>query len=209
MNLTNPQRVAKLLTNLGERPHDIPRYLGSLPVWGRRPIDLQLPWWSFAAIDFMEKHCTGTERVFEFGTGGSTVFFAERCQSVKAVEDNAEWYSVVVEAVKAKALDNVELLMRHFDFIKSEGFEHSEYLSALDGDPFDIIVIDGQDWRAEERPVCFQRAERFIKPGGIIVVDDSWRYAQLRTTSAAKSVKTFESVGPCRTGVTSTDIYQY
>lgn len=209
MNLSNSQRVMKLLGNLSTRPGDIPRYVRNLPFWGHKPIDVNLPWWSFAAIDFMDSYCSGKESVFEYGTGGSTVFFAQRCKDVTSVEDDASWYSVVDSVIASRALGNVELLMRPFDFHKPVGFEQSEYVTSLGGKNFDIIVIDGQDWKATERPVCFKRAEQHVKPGGIIVVDDSWRYPQLRTSSSAKSVRTFESVGPCRVGVTSTDVYQY
>ena len=57
--------------------------------------------------------------------------------------------------------------------------------------------------------MCFERAENQIKPGGIIVIDDSWRYPGLRKKNRAKEFREFRSVGPCRPGVTSTDVYFY
>ena len=48
-----------------------------------------MPWWSFSAIDFMSKQCRADQDVFEFGSGGSTLFFAKRCKTVTAVEDDA------------------------------------------------------------------------------------------------------------------------
>ena len=61
------------------------------------------------------------------------------------------------------------------------------------------------------RADCFKRAESNITPGGIIVVDDSWfpDCAALRNSNRAKRVRMFESTGPCRIGVTSTDVYFY
>ena len=44
---------------------------------------------------------------------------------------------------------------------------------------------------------------------GIVVVDDSWRYPGLRRNHRAKELKIFQSVGPCRPGVTSTDVFFY
>ena len=52
-------------------------------------------------------------------------------------------------------------------------------------------------------------AEECVAPGGIIVVDDSWRYRQLRDSARAGEVQIFESVGPGRFGVTSTDVFLY
>jgi predicted O-methyltransferase YrrM len=112
------------------------------------------------------------------------------------------------EEVARAELRNVELRLHPFDFLKPVAFDSSAYLHALDR-THDLIVVDGQDWTYDVRPECFVRAEKFIRPGGVIVVDDSWRYRQLRTANNARAVKTFEGVGPCRVGVTSTDLYYY
>jgi hypothetical protein len=48
-----------------------------------------------------------------------------------------------------------------------------------------------------------------VKPGGIIVLDDSWRYAAPRLRNKAKRFEVFESVGPCRPGCTTTDVFFY
>ena len=74
---------------------------------------------------------------------------------------------------------------------------------------FDIIVVDGSEEWTQVRPICFQKAEARMKWGGIIVVDDSWRYPGLRERNRAKSLRIFQSVGPCRPGVTSTDVFFY
>ena len=49
---------------------------------------------------------------------------------------------------------------------------------------YDLVAIDGEDhfgpdstWSA--RVLYFERAQSFIKPNGIIVVDDSWRYPEI------------------------------
>jgi hypothetical protein len=74
---------------------------------------------------------------------------------------------------------------------------------------FNVIVVDGTEWTPNVRPICFRSAEEQVAPGGIIVVDDSWRYRQLRQRNRAKRFQIFESVGPARFGVTSTDVYFY
>lgn len=53
------------------------------------------------------------------------------------------------------------------------------------------------------------RAQKWINQGGIIIVDDSWRYPEIVKHSKAQSILSFESVGPSRMGVTSTDIHLY
>ena len=78
-----------------------------------------------------------------------------------------------------------------------------------------VIVIDGEDnfgpesnWSARES--CFRLAEQWVcKNGGLIIVDDSWRYPALRRETNAKQMVIHESIGPCRVGVTSTDFHYY
>jgi hypothetical protein len=48
-----------------------------------------------------------------------------------------------------------------------------------------------------------------MKAGCIILVDDFWRYEELLSSHSAQSVQVFESVGPCRIGVTSTAMFFY
>jgi hypothetical protein len=208
MKLSNRQRLTKLAENLISHPSYWMRYIHSVPAWGKRPFDVGLPWWSFAAIDFMESWLTGNEDVFEYGSGGSTLFFSRLSSTVHAVEDHRGWASEVKQRLVSGQLTNTTVYLQEYDFRSPSDFDESSYFKALD-QAYDVIVVDGQDWNFEIRPICFHRAEKYIKPGGVIIVDDSWRYTALRVNNSAKKFEVFESVGPCRYGVTSTDVYFY
>jgi hypothetical protein len=208
MNLSNSKRAWKLVCNLALNPAYVPRYIRHLPIRKLQPLELEIPWWSYGAIDFIARWCSRETKVFEFGTGGSTLFFSQRCRSVKCVEDDSSWFQKVSTRVKETGSKNVDIRLCPFDFRNPSDFERSDYLRALDQE-FDLIVVDGQDWTFNERPICFSRAEEFVCKGGAIVVDDSWRYTSLHVTNRAKSFKVFESVGPSRYGVTRTDVYFY
>jgi hypothetical protein len=209
MNLSNPRRLLKLATSLVRHPRDLPDYCRYHSIHGRLPAEVGLPWWSFGAIRAVKKFCTGAEDVFEFGSGGSTIFLAGLCRSVAAVEDDATWCARMRQELDRRELRNVELRLHPFDFQRPVGFAESDYLRAVSGQTYDLIVVDGQDWTYDVRPMCFARAEQQIRPGGLIVVDDSWRYPQLREQHRARSVQHCEGVGPCRVGVTSTDLFYY
>lgn len=209
MHGTVPQKIARVLANLALNPHYIPRCVSHNLVNGRTPLDLEMPWFSYAAIDFLEKFLQPHMSVCEYGSGGSTIFFARRTRSVFSIEDNKGWHDLVTHRVREKQLGNVHIELHPFDFKNPAGFEHSAYLQAMPDEKFDVIVVDGSEEWTQVRPICFEKAERHIKPGGIIVVDDSWRYPTLRTQNRAKRFKTFKSVGPCRPGVTSTDVFFY
>ena len=209
MHGTVPQKIGRVVANLVLHPGYIPRCVVHNLLNGKTPLDLQLPWFSYAAIDFLEQFLKPNMAVCEYGSGGSTLFFARRVASVFSIEDNAKWFDLVSRRLEQNSLQNADLRLHPFDFKNPVAFEKSEYLHAMPERPFDVIVVDGSEEWTQVRPICFQLAETRIKPGGIIVVDDSWRYPTLRQRNRAKQVRIFQSVGPCRPGVTSTDIFFY
>ena len=209
MHGTIPQKVGRVIGNLLLHPQYIPRCVNHNFLNGKTPLDLEVPWFSYAAIDFLEKFLRPSMNVCEYGSGGSTLFFSRRTKSVYSIEDNQKWYDLVSKRLQQKGVSNVTLTLHPFDFKNPAGFENSEYLNAIPDEKFDVIVVDGSEEWTQVRPACFQKAERRIKDGGIIVVDDSWRYPKIRNNHHAREFKIFQSVGPCRPGVTSTDVFFY
>ena len=209
MHGTLPQKIGRVLGNLALHPQYISRCITHNVLGDKTPLDLEIPWFSYAAIDFLDGFLKANMDVFEYGSGGSTLFFAQRVHSVFSVEDNPEWHERVCRRLAEKSVRNVQVVLCPFDFKNPVGFEASEYLNRLPAQKFDVLVIDGSEEWKQVRPVCFKLAEERVKPGGIIVVDDSWRYQSLRENHHAKRVEVFQSVGPCRPGVTSTDIFFY
>lgn len=209
MQLTTFQRVCKLGGNLLGTPANLPRYISQNILVRSSPLDLELPWFSYGAIDFLMTFLRPDTAVFEFGSGGSTIFFARRCAQVDSVEDDPVWAARVRDRATRLGLTNARIAQCPFNFVNPEGFEQSAYLGQVRRGFYDVIVVDGADNDYTIRPICFRAAENQIKPGGIIVVDDSWRYTDLRTAHRGRRLEIFESVGPARFGVTSTDVYFY
>jgi precorrin-6B methylase 2 len=209
MHGTVPQKVGRVIGDLLLHPQYITRCLNHNLLNGKTPLDLEVPWFSYAAIDFLESFLRPGMTVCEYGSGGSTLFFSRRTKSVYSIEDNQKWFDLVSQRLQQKSINNVTLKLCPFDFKNPAGFENSDYLQALPDRKFDVIVVDGSEEWTQVRPVCFARAEKRIKEGGIIVVDDSWRYGAIRNNHHARSFKIFQSVGPCRPGVTSTDVFFY
>jgi SAM-dependent methyltransferase len=209
MQGTITKKIARLTTDLLRHPSYIPRCFSQHPLKGASPMDFEVPWFSYAAIDFLEDFLRSEMVGFEYGSGGSTFFLARRIKFLHSVEDNPEWFERVCQELKRKRISNVNIQLRPFDFKNPVGFEQSDYLLTLWKQKFDIIVIDGSEEWTQVRPTCFAHAEGHVRKGGIIVVDDSWRYPGLREKNQAKRFETFKSVGPCRLGVTSTDVFFY
>lgn len=202
-------RMPRVVFHLAFRPGDIPRYLAQSLPSQHTPLTLGIPWWSFGAVDAVSSFITPDMEVFEFGSGGSSIFLAERAKCVTCVEDSEEWTELVRRQAERRGLLNLQVLARPFDFQTAEKFGESSYLAALGEGVYDVIVVDGQEESVQVRPECFWRAERHIKPGGLIVLDDSWRYPQVKAQNTAKHWKDYKGVGCCRRGVTSTCLFFY
>ena len=210
MDLTNSRRTLKLLRAHLTQPRWLLPWLRDNVLARRSPIEMARPWFSYAATEWLAGHVRPAMRIFEYGSGGSTLFFSSRVAAVVSVEDDAAWQTLVTARLAELGRTNVELRHRAFDFTQPRDFASSEYVAAVrDGAPWDIILVDGQDWTFHERPVCFAAAQECVASGGVIIVDDSWRYPQLRATARTDRVSIFESTGPGRLGVTSTDAYFY
>ena len=209
MHGTVSRKIARVVGDLIRHPQYIPRCLQHNLINGKSPLDLEIPWFSYSAVDFLRNFLRTRMTVFEYGSGGSTLFCARRVRSVVSIEDNSAWFARVSERLEREGINNVSLELVPFDFKQPDGFEASGYFRAIERGKFDVIIIDGSEEWTHVRPICFEKAESQVEPGGVIVVDDSWRYPELRQKNRARRHRVFQSVGPCRPGVTSTDVFFY
>lgn len=214
-DVTHLQRGLRLLGALARRPFDLPRYVRYLPAWNRWPADVEQPWMSFGAIDFLRRRLTPTTGIFEFGSGGSSFFFARRAGQVHSVENILEWQQRVATLAKQRGLANLRCDYHPIDITRPDLYPGLSYLSALQPRAHDIIVVDGFcDYQNAEhgllRDLTFDRALACVRrPGGIIVVDDYWRFPAMAARAPAARLTVFESAGPCRYGVTSTAVFEF
>ena len=212
---TTTQRVTRLLSSLARHPQYLGPYLKYLPAWGRQPADVEHPWFSFAAINFLEGYLRPDHRIFEFGSGGSSFFFARRAASVLSVENHAEWQQRVSALAAQRKLANLRCELHVVDTSRPDLYAGLSYFSALQPVPYDVIVVDGYlDFENAPhgllRQVAFERALACVRqPGGIIVVDDYWMFPEMAPLAPTARLTVFESPGPCRYGVTSTAVFEF
>lgn len=116
-----------------------------------------LPWYTYPAIEYLIQFEFKDKRVFEYGCGNSSLFWASRAQSVTSVESDKEWF----EIVETKQLKNQELLFRT---------TQAEYVQAIEekNEDYDAIIIDGK-WRY----YCAVNAVDKLKDDGFIILDNS------------------------------------
>lgn len=133
------------------------------------------PWIVKASIEHIEKHLDYTSRVLEWGSGGSTIWFAKRGLTVTTIEHQWDWHEALTDFCNAKAIFNVIQLYRAA--VPPEFKEYAEAPLHLGVDDYDVIMIDGADGYDRgyvgSRPACARIAARLLAPGGIIILDNS------------------------------------
>ncbi|MFM1748214.1 MAG: hypothetical protein RLZZ188_1880 [Verrucomicrobiota bacterium] len=203
------RKVLRAANHVIANPAEAIRWLRFSVFSRKEPLDLCVPWWSFKAVESITGVLKPTAKVFEFGSGGSSIFMAGRVGTLDSVEDSPIWADKVRARLQSRALHNATIHLRPFDFRESAAFTSSEYLRTLQAHDFDLIIIDGSEYSKPVRDACFWKAEQHLKPGGVIVLDDSWRYPQVFTKNSARKVERHKGLGYCRLGVTETTIFYY
>src|SRR5689334_9267202 len=69
-----------------------------------------VPWQVPDSIYKEAENCQPNDLVLEFGAGGSTVFFAKRCEHVVSIETDPDWAMAVESHLKNLGLDNVDII---------------------------------------------------------------------------------------------------
>jgi predicted O-methyltransferase YrrM len=186
------------------------------------PLEEGLPWVTYEGRAFLRRIMLPGKRVFEFGSGGSTIFAAERVAELVTAEHDREWADRVADEVKRRGLRNWRLLLGEPQ--TSDGPEAPEsdsadprvyrssdpeyrdyhfrdYAASIDEFPegyFDVIMIDGR-----ARPSCFVHALPRLNAGGYLVLDnaerDEYRTIHQQLADLGWEKQDFSGPGPyCR-----------
>jgi len=100
-------------------------------------------------------------RLFEYGSGYSTLFFSELVGNVVSLEYELTWY----EKISKELPKNAKVMLVNNDVDGS----YCRAIHQVDGF-FDVVVVDGRD-----RVNCIRQALDKLNEGGVIVLDDSQR----------------------------------
>lgn len=162
-----------------------------------------IPWYTYPAVDFLEKLVRPEWSVFEYGAGNSTLWWRERCKRVTSVEHDREWTDFLLKrhpeidvkfisrrpptepapdhplARAFKALDMPEHLLKEDKPNRGHGiiFETFEAygleLAAYPKGTFNVVVVDGMC-----RVFSAFMAANCVAEDGLIIFDNSdrWQY---------------------------------
>lgn len=134
------------------------------------------PWLAQGAIRFLEQHLQPSFNGFEWGSGKSTVWLARRVAHLTSIEHDAKWHAEVGDQIRQQGISNVDL--RHIplehdyrDLFSPYYDPLPAYVRAIDEFPaahFDFVLVDGY-----YRQPCALRALPKLKPGGLMVIDNT------------------------------------
>jgi hypothetical protein len=155
---------------------------------------------TFAAIDFLERALAPGLKIFEYGSGGSTLFWLRfRPERVVSVEHDAAWYAALERRLAPGAPVDYRLIpperrapgADRADPADPEGYASSDptwaghsfrrYAAQIDAFPeghFDVVLVDGR-----ARPACLCHSAPRVKPGGWLILDNSDRAYYLERTA--------------------------
>ncbi|HWR26550.1 MAG TPA: hypothetical protein VN316_01600 [candidate division Zixibacteria bacterium] len=147
------------------------------------------PWYAFGAIDYIGELINRNMEVLEFGGGYSTLYWASRVRHVSTIERSQNWCREIGSALCRHNLNNVNLIcFDKFQFLGGEVLNEDKsaeleplvreyiYSANVMANSLDVVVIDDVFRNAVTR-----QSLQFVKPGGIIILDDS-EIEEYRTT---------------------------
>jgi predicted O-methyltransferase YrrM len=145
--------------------------------------DLDVPWWTYRAIDAVDAWLGSRARpirCFEYGSGASTLWLARRADEVLTVEHDAGFAAtlagrlatagnVSMQVIPAVPADRPAVPSAKEGYA---GMDFAGYAAAIDCHEggFDLIVVDGR-----ARQACLAHALPRLRDDGLIVFDNSAR----------------------------------
>ena len=112
-----------------------------------------MPMYTYPCYEWLNSIDWNDSKVFEYGTGYSTIWWQNKNVDYHAVEDNKQWHDMIEDKT------NIEYKPGHHKYIES--------IYKYDF-KFDVIVIDGV-----VRFDCIKPALEKIKDDGIIIFDNT------------------------------------
>ena len=114
MYLTNRKRVQRVLLSLIKTPsYIIPYFKYSLTK--KTPLEIGLPWWSYKSVKKVQSLLNNNQTVFEWGSGGSTIFLCHRVKSIISVENDHNWTTKVNSALSSLNVKNATVIQKEIN----------------------------------------------------------------------------------------------
>ena len=128
------------------------------------------PWVVPAAVGWLSRRIRRDWSVLELGAGRSTPWLARRSERVLSLEDNEHWVAETRLRLGQLGADNVELRR-----LPVERF--ADAVGELEDESLDLVLVDFLESPDALRADAVRAARSKVKPGGLLLLDDSDRPA--------------------------------
>jgi hypothetical protein len=130
------------------------------------------PWLAPGSIQVLERELRPDMAAFEWGSGRSTAWLGARVGSLTSIEHHEGWHATVTGRIVDAGLTAVECrLVPVPDDEAATYWDDTAYVAAIDAfgdESLDLVVVDGV-----YRQHCAWRALAKVRPGGLLLVDDT------------------------------------
>lgn len=130
-----------------------------------QPVDAKgnpIPWVTYASLHFISQKLEDTSfNVFEYGSGNSTLWFAQKAASVVSIEHSPEFYELIKKKLKSYQNVTYQLIALSDNYSKKILDYNQE---------FHVVIIDGRD-----RIECTKNSVHSLRDDGVIIWDNSDR----------------------------------
>jgi hypothetical protein len=122
-----------------------------------------LPWLNKHVLDKLISLQKKKWRVFEYGSGHSTLWWQDQVKEIISVEHNKNFYRIIRNDVK----NNCIYIRR--DLVKRKNCDYVQSINEFD-DKFSCVIVDGRN-----RVLCIKEAIDKVKWNGYLILDNSDR----------------------------------
>lgn len=167
------------------------------------------PFMSAQECETIARYVRPSDRMMEWGAGGSTTHFSRLVSSYYSVEHDAEWFATVSRHIQSARLANITLTLVPPDlalegvpnFARSSRQRYRQfrrYVRAIGtfGVPaFDCVLVDGRS-----RPECLAHAYRYLHAASTVFVHDFFNTRYERESYHRSVFARYELVEAIRDG---------
>lgn len=128
-------------------------------------LEAGLPWLTPGAIQFLDTILRPDFRVLEFGCGGSTIYFAKRCQFVLSMETDQKWACEIRKKIPQCQHVFITEAPVPLDTINRTSPDYR----------FHLVMVDSDGKKTDRQKICHS-VFRAVRKGGYFILDNYARY---------------------------------
>jgi hypothetical protein len=133
-----------------------------------------IPFVNFSFLDFLKNRLSNKFVVFEYGSGNSTIYYANKVKNIVSVEHDNSW----IKYLQSKLPKNSQVIYADQGDIKNYCYKSIRKKPSI---KFNIVIIDGRN-----RVECVKACIPMLKRDGVIILDDSERAKYKKAFSLLK-----------------------